>query len=469
MKPQQGKRRGWIALMILALVASLAAGCGSKADNGGGSGGNAAGNEKKTEQNGEQPKTVEITVWDKPAPDSPLRAVKEEIFAAFDAAYPHIKVIHADETQTREKFMAAVAGGEQPTVFRPSYPDAPTYIQSGIVADITDLFDDHPEKGNFNEGALSVVTKDGRIYGVPNDMYATGLYYNKKLFANAGIAEPPKTWDEFVETAKKVMAANPGTIGFDILGMDWADWHFEYYVWQAGGDLTERQPDGTVKLMFASEPAVTALQFYKDLKWTHKIVQSNVLQSYDENSKDFYTGKTAMILGASDQFYGFVANGMNPEDIGFAPYPVGPAGVGPAQTGGSFWAISPTATPEQREAAFEYIMFMMSKDVVEQTLQFQVDNGLGVNPLTVRTDVDMTKYAGSMPADVIDAINKASENVQLEYFLKGQLTPYVVKAIQKVLLDENADPRAELEAAQELAQKEVADRYNQEVLSGNTQ
>lgn len=465
-----GKKIG-VSLLILLLFGSIMAACSSSTDS---NENTAAGNQPEQTNNGtqkeaEQPQTVEITVWDKPAPDSPNKAVREAIQAEFDKAFPHIKVTHEDETQTKEKFMAAVAGGEQPTVFRPSFPDVPVYIQSGIVSDISDLFNNHPDKDQFIEGALSIITKDDKIYGVPNDMYATGLYYNKKLFENAGVTSPPKTWDEFVDTAKKVMEANPGTIGFDILGMDWADWHFEYYVWQAGGDLTERQPDGTVKLTFTSEPSVTALQFYKDLKWTHKVVQSNVLQSYEENSKDFYTGKAAMILGASDMFFGFVANGMDPNDIGFAPYPVGPAGVGPAQTGGSFWAISPTATPEQRQAAFEYIMFMMSKENREKELQFNVDNGLGVNPLTVRKDIDMSKYAVSMPSDVIDGINQAAENVQLEYYLKGQLSPYIVKAIQKVLLDENANPLAELEAAQELAQKEVVNKFNNDVLSGNAQ
>ncbi|AJY75608.1 extracellular solute-binding protein [Paenibacillus beijingensis] len=472
MKRFGGFRPKGASLLVLLFIVGISTACST----GNNSGNNApttdstktseASTNTAAETKEEEPKIVEIRVWDKPAPDASTKAVSEELFAKFEETHPHIKVIHEDETQTREKFMAAVAGGEQPEVFRPAFPDMQGYVQAGIVADLTDLVNNSPDKANFIDGAFDMATVDGKIYGIPNNMYTTGLYYNKKLFANAGIKNPPATWEEFAETAKAVQAANPGTFGFDILGMDWGDWHFEYYVWQAGGDLTELQPDGTVKLKFTSDATVKALQYYKDLKWTHKIVQSNVLQSYEENNKDFYTGKTAMILGASDGFGAYVGKGMDPNDIGFAPYPVGPAGVGPSQAGGQFWSISPKATPEQKQAAFEYIMFMMSPESQEAILQFRKDNGLGINPLNVLKVVDTSKYIDGLPADFVAGIQKAAEHQQLEYYLKSQLSPYIVKPIQKILLDKNADPLTELKAAEALAQKEVIEKYNKDILSG---
>ncbi|MGO4542527.1 extracellular solute-binding protein [Paenibacillus sp. 2TAB19] len=469
MKNDKGIKQKGVALLAMSFAFGVLAACGSN-------NGNVPSAETTTQPSSSAPAEnttepskeavpVEITVWDKPAPDASTKVVTEELQAKFDAAYPHIKVIHQDETQTPEKFLAAVAGGEQPDVFRPSFPKMQEYVQAGIVADITDLINGSPDKDRFIDGAFNMATRDGKIYGVPLSMYSTGVYYNKKLFENAGITSLPTTWDEFAATAKTVQEKNPGTIGFDILGMDWGDWHFEYYVWQAGGDLTELQPDGTVKLTFTSEATVKALQYYKDLKWTHKVVQSNVLQSYEENNKDFYSGKSAMILGASDSYNTFVGQGMDPGEIGFMPYPVGPASVGPSQVGGSFWAISPSSSPEERQAAFEYIMFMSSKESFETRLQFNKDNGLGINPFTVVKDVDLSNYVEGMPADFLSAIRKAAETQQLEYYLKSSLSPYVVKPIQKVLLDKNADPLAELKAAEQLAQKEIIDKYNEDILS----
>lgn len=413
----------------------------------------------------EQPvEDVSITVWDKPHSDDPSKADIEANFAAFDAKYPHIKVTHVEQTKgkEREQFLTAVAGGEQPDLIRISYPEMAAYIQQGVAADITDLWNAKEDKDKYLPGSLQSATVDGKIYGVPNDMYVTGMIYNKKLFIEAGLdpLKPPATWDEFVEAAKKLTDPAKGQIGYNLLGMDWADWFFEYYVWQAGGDLTQLNPDGTITLTFTSEPVVTALQFYKDLKFTHKVTQKNVVQSLDDNQKDFYTGKGAMQVAASDWFGGLVSKGMNIEDIGFAPLPAGPSGKSPSQVGGNYWVLNPKSSQAQKEAAFAYASFFTSKEVFEKSLQKATESGSIPNLLNVRTDVDMTQFVAGLPADLQSGVQAATKDTHLEYALKGSLSPYVVKAIQKVLLSDKSDPLAELQAAQDSAQKEVVDKYN---------
>ncbi|NBD25785.1 extracellular solute-binding protein [Paenibacillus glycinis] len=485
MKKHGGINKPASVLVAATIVAGLLSACGSeKEDNAAGANNAAtqtndaaananAGTDASTNaaanagDNAADP-VVEITVWDQPSPDDPGKSFIEEQFAKFDADHPNIKVKHVEAWQpdVREKFLTAVAGGEGPDLSSAAFPDMQVYIPKGIAADITDMVNNSPDKDRFIDGAFNLASKDGKIYGIPNDMYTSGLIYNKKLFANAGIAAPPKTWEEFAADAQAVQAKNPGVTGFDILGMDWADWHFEYYVWQAGGDLTEQLPDGTAKLDFTSDAAVKALQYYKDLKWKYKVTQKNVVQDIGENEKDFYSGRSAMIIGTSDSFTNFVGRGMDPADIGFAPFPAGPSGKAPAQVGGSFSMLNPKSSPEQQKAAFEYAMYFMSKDYNDALGQFKVDNGLGVRPFTVLKDFDVTQYIKDVPQDYLDAVNESAKDQHLEYFLKSSLSSYLVKPIQKVLLDQNADPATELKKAQELAQKEVIDKYNADLKSG---
>jgi len=476
MKQRGGFYKSIAAIVVAVLLVALTA-CGSGNKNNSEASGSpssssspkASESESASESPSEEP-IVEITAWDLQPADSPIKALKDAQFEEFARRYPNIKVTHIDASQTngREKFLTAVAGGEGPDISEPAFPDMQVYIQKGIAADITDFVNSSPEKDRFIEGSFNLASKDGRIYGIPDYMYTTGLIYNKKLFQNAGVANPPATWDEFATVAQTLQEKNPGTVGFDILGMDWADWHFEYYVWQAGGDLTELQPDGTVKLTFTSDAAVKALQYYKDLKWKYKVTQKNVVQDYPDNQKDFYTGHSAMILGGSDTA-AFTGNGMDPNDIGFAPFPVGPAGVAPSQVGGAFYMVNAKSSPEKQKAAFTYAMFFMSKEQQEYFYQFHKDNGLGVNPLAIVKDIDMSQYVTDVPADFLAGVLKSAENPQLEYYLKSSLSSYVVKPIQKVLLDPNSDPLTELQKAQELAQKEVIDKYNEDVLSGVAQ
>lgn len=459
------RKSTFIALVTAILVIMTA--CGNGGNNNGGNAPSNNSSNESAEQPSAAPETVEIVVWDQPHADDPGKANREKDFAEFEAKYPHIKVTHIEQTKEkeREQFMTAVAGGEQPDAYFTAYPDMETYIQQGIAADITDMWNSHPDKDNFLPSSLNAATVDGKIYGIPSEMYVTGLMYNKQIFADAGIdpAVALKDWESFGEAAQKLTDPAKNQYGYAILGMDWADWFFEYYVWQAGGDLTEKQADGTAKLTFTSDATVQALQYYKDLKWKYKATQQNVVQSLDDNQKDFYTGRAATTVGASDWFGTMVTKGMDISNIGFAPLPAGPSGTSPAQVGGQYWIINPKASPEQQQAAFTYAMYFSSKDMMEKDLQFQKDNGIFPNLLSVRTDVDMSKYVDGMPADLVEGVRNAAKEPHLEYFLKSRLSPYIVKPIQMVLLDEDADPAAVLQEAQELAQKEVIDPYNAEI------
>lgn len=414
-------------------------------------------------------KTVEITVWDKypaGAAEEVLNPFFEQQWAAFDAKYPNIKVNHVEIAaggKDREQYLTAMAGGQGPdaTMNNP-FPDMAKYISQGFVLDLTDRWNSYADKDQFLATSMTSATENGKIYGVPKDMYVTPLIYNKKLFKEAGLdpLKPLANWDEFVEAAKKLTDSSKGQVGYEILGMDWADWFFEYYVWQAGGDLTKKNDDGTATLTFTSEPVVSALQFYKDLKWKHKVVQNNVVQSLDDNVKDFYTGRVGMEPGWVDWF---TSKGMDINDIGVMPFPAGPSGQSPTQVGGAYWTINAKTTKEKQDAAWTYITFMSSKEYYDTRLQSIKEIGQFPPLLNVRQDLDTTNVYENVPADIVENMKKAASNTHLEYFLKERLSKYVVAAVQKILLDENADPKTELQKQQDLAQKEVIDKYNAEL------
>ena len=150
---------------------------------------------------------------------------------------------------------------------------------------------------------------------------------------------------------------------------------------------------------------------------------------------------------------------MDINDIGFSTMPAGPSGKSPSQVGGNYFIINPKSSKEKQQAAFTYATFFASKDYLEQQLQFNKDNGLFPNLLTVRTDVDVTKYVDGLSEDLVAGVRNAAKQTHLEYFLKASLSPYLVKPVQTILLDEKADPKTELQKAQDLAQKEVVDTY----------
>ena len=71
-------------------------------------------------------------------------------------------------------------------------------VEAGLVQDITDAasgFDRQPRRRR--RSALYQV--DGKQYGVPFNAGMVGFWYNKDLFAQAGIDAPPATWDELLD------------------------------------------------------------------------------------------------------------------------------------------------------------------------------------------------------------------------------------------------------------------------------
>lgn len=468
----KGVMKAVAATLAAAMLLATTACGGEKNDTASSTGASPSGSAAQSTQPGSASASeapVEIVVWDYPT-DGAANEVElpffEREWKEFETKYPNIKVKHeqiAAGGKDREQYLTAMAGGNGPDAYPSNpFPDMEKYIANGFNADLTDRWNQYADKEQYADSVMAAATKDGKVYGIPHDIYIMAMTYNKKLFKGAGLdpASPPKTWDEFVAAAQKLTDPAKGTYGFNILGMDWADWHFEYWVWAAGGDLTQKNPDGTATLTFTSDAAVKALQLYKDLKWKYKVVQKNVVQSYDENDKDFQTGHAGMIIGSPD---GAIKNGVDINDLGVMTLPAGPSGKAYHQTGGAYWSINAHSSPDKQDAAWKYIMFMTSKSYYDDELAFIKESGAFPPLVNPRKDVDPSTVFENIPADMVAAYKQASENLHLEYFLKARLSKYVVTAIQSVLLDEKADPLTELQKQQDLAQKEVIDPYNAEV------
>ena len=78
-------------------------------------------------------------------------------------------------------------------------------VNAGLVADVTD--DVAPWIDTLNPAAVGMYQVDGQQYGVPFDLGMVGIWYNEELFAEAGIDEPPATWDELLAAVEDLKAA----------------------------------------------------------------------------------------------------------------------------------------------------------------------------------------------------------------------------------------------------------------------
>ena len=141
----------------------------------------------------------------------------------------------------------------------------------------------------------------GKQYYLPIETGPVALFYNTEIFRKAGIAGPPKTWDEYVQIAKRV--TNPGQKIFATTGTMSAEpptnLTYDLYplIYQAGGDVID---ETTNKAVFNSPAGVKALQWYVDLMNVHKVSVPGILSNGEKEKRaNFAAGNIAMMFEGS--------------------------------------------------------------------------------------------------------------------------------------------------------------------------
>jgi multiple sugar transport system substrate-binding protein len=135
------------------------------------------------------------------------------------------------------------------------------------------------------------------LYGFPILASARAFFYNRDLLARAGVAEPPRTWDEFVQAARKVQATGGDAIGYALpLGPEEAQAEWSIWMWNNGGDWKSGDA-WTIN----SEKNVQTLQFLAALANTYKVTQVNPGKTNrtDGAFQLFKDGKVGMVMGFS--------------------------------------------------------------------------------------------------------------------------------------------------------------------------
>ncbi|MEV5679493.1 MULTISPECIES: extracellular solute-binding protein [unclassified Streptomyces] len=180
-------------------------------------------------------------------------------------------------------------------------------------------FDRIGGKDRFVESALGSTGVEGQDpAAVPLYSMAYALYYNKKMFKDAGVTQPPATWAEMTETGKKLSKNGKWALGAE--GSNLSNNIHQVFVLgkQHGADFFT--PDG--KADFTSDGAVAAVKQYVDLMAKARIVApGNAEYAQNQSLSDFATDKTAMVLWQTASAT-FKSQGMNEDEWGVAPAPV---------------------------------------------------------------------------------------------------------------------------------------------------
>ncbi|MFD7785218.1 extracellular solute-binding protein [Streptomyces nojiriensis] len=383
-------RRGIAATALVATLALAATACGGDDKD-------AA---EGTKAGGELSGTV--TWWD--TSNDAEKASFQKIAEGFTAKHPKVtvKYVNVPYGDAQNKVKNAFSSGS----------DAPDVIRAdvGWVADFASLgyLDEVPADtakkvdAEFLPQAAASGKFDGKTYAVPQVIDSLGLFYNKKMLADAGV-QPPKTLAE-LKTAAEAIKAKTGKAALYLRGDD--SYWFLPLIYGEGGDLVDAK-NKTVTV--DNEAGVKAFKTARDLV-SSGVAITNATDGYANMQTAFKTGEAAMMINgpwavadtyAGDQF-------KDKANLGIAAVPAGSAKAGAPQGGHDLGVY---AGSKNTAAAHAFVEYMTSQEV-----QVQSTKDLSLLP---------TRTAAYELPDV-----KGNEMVQ---FFK----PAVDKAVERAWIPEN--------------------------------
>ena len=355
----------------------------------------------------------------------------DQIARDFEAQNPDIKVnmeylgydfIH-DKITTG---MAANPPAYDAVMIDVIWPDE--FIKAGYLLDVTDRVTTEMKSGMF-PASWNGVTRDGKIYGMPWLMDVKYFMYNKDMLQQAGITDPPKTWEELVEQAKTIK--DKGITEYPII---WS-WNqkegvvcdYAVLLYGNGGAFV----DANGKPAFNNEKGVEALTWMKQTLDDGLSNPSSV--SSDENAvrDNFMAGQSAFAVNWLFQ-YSDSNDASKSQIVGqaaFAPMPVFQAGMdegvkGSSVDGSSSFAIMAT-TPYPNQT-WKFLTYLSSNEVQtkyskEMLPVWQTDfegealktleSATETNPVTVPAFLAQFPYANERPT--VPYYNEASAALQL--------------------------------------------------------
>ncbi len=191
--------------------------------------------------------------------------VVQQLVPAFEARNPgvRVRVQQIPWSAAHEKLLTAYVGDALPDVMQLGNTWLPEFVAVGAVEPLDARIAASPtvRADAYPSGVLEPNVLDGTTYAVPWYVDTRVLFYRADLLRAAGVAAPPKTWDDWVDALTRVKARAGATAYAILLPMD--EWQTPVILaFQRGAELLR---DGGRFGNFTSAPVRAALAFYLDL------------------------------------------------------------------------------------------------------------------------------------------------------------------------------------------------------------
>ena len=279
----------------------------------------------------------------------------EELIAQFEQESGYtVRLQPVVKDSYDDTFRSAISRGRfKPDLAYIDQPQIATYASDDLLVPLDDYIEEYNIDVNaYNQTAYSTNVYDGKTYGLPLNVTASVLFYNKDLVAEEDV---PTTWGEWLAIdvpAEKALFEGIGTEGY-------AGWYFQAFLENCGGALYNEE---TGKVAFNSDEGREAAQFIKDL---YRLDSDDVNIRAGANA--FLNGDILFKIGSSFDIDNLLKQNPN--------FPLG-AVLMPGKDGSTHYSCmggENLVIPESasnKDGAMELLMFLSEKENMELLASF---------------------------------------------------------------------------------------------------
>ncbi len=352
-------------------------------------------------------------------------ALLESLLYKFSVENPGITVKYEPITgDYKQALLTAIASGTEPDIFYMDIFWWQELAKNEVLLPLDDLMaSTGTQKADFIPALIDAFTFDGKVYGIPKDFNSLGLFYNKALFAAAGLAEPTDdwTWDDLKAAAAALTDASDPNKPVYGLGVPADPGRFPIFAFQNGGGIMTDDYSDTV---LDGDAAVGGGEFYAAFKADGSgALPSDVGEGWQGTV--FGKGQFAMVYEGG-WLIPYLRDQFPSTQYGVVLPPAGPGGEGNLIFTVA-WGVS--ANTKNAEAAWKVVDFLTNAASQQQVLE----SGFALPSRVALKDSDYLKnnpaasaifrgslegarpfFWGAVGSDVNDQMAKALERVYKE-------------------------------------------------------